>query len=312
MDRLASMAVFMKAVDLGSFAAAAAALGMSGPMVGKHIRALEDRLGVRLLNRTTRRQSLTEAGRAYYERCRVVLAEAEAADALAAEQSGEPAGRLRVTMPVHFGRYCVAPILLRLAGQHPRLELDLSFNDRFVDLANNEFDLAIRTGELKSHGGLVARRLASQRMIVCASAPYIDAHGEPRSIEELAGHRAVVYRRQGSVRPWLFPRDDGPPAEVLPRHRLRFDDLDAIADAAASGAGIAWLPGWLVHERLRSGRLVRLLPNEPEYPYEVSALWLQTPRLPSKLRAAVDALAQELPKLMEHELATPPPDAALR
>ncbi|TIV10320.1 MAG: LysR family transcriptional regulator, partial [Mesorhizobium sp.] len=127
MDRLTSMAVFVKTVDLGSFAAAAAALDLSGPMVGKHVRFLEERLGVRLINRTTRRQSLTDFGRAYYERCRLVLAEAEAADALAADQLSEPRGKLRVIMPVHFGRRCVAPILLELAQRYPALELDLSF-----------------------------------------------------------------------------------------------------------------------------------------------------------------------------------------
>lgn len=145
MDRLASMAVFVKAVDLGSFAAAAAALDLSGPMVGKHVRFLEERLGVRLLNRTTRRQSLTDFGRAYYERCRVVLAEAEAADALAADQLSEPRGRLRVTMPALFGRRCVVPILLKLAERYPALELDLSFSDHFADLAGDGFDLAIRS-----------------------------------------------------------------------------------------------------------------------------------------------------------------------
>ncbi|TIX81865.1 MAG: LysR family transcriptional regulator, partial [Mesorhizobium sp.] len=119
MDRLTSMAVFVKTVDLGSFAAAAAALDLSGPMVGKHVRFLEERLGVRLINRTTRRQSLTDFGRAYYERCRLVLAEAEAADALAADQLSEPRGKLRVIMPVHFGRRCVAPILLELAQRYP-------------------------------------------------------------------------------------------------------------------------------------------------------------------------------------------------
>src|SRR3954471_21140527 len=122
MDRLSSMAVFVKAAELGSFAAAADALEMSGPMVGKHVRFLEQRLGVRLINRTTRRQSLTDFGRAYYERCRVVLAEAEATDALAADQLSEPRGKLRVTMPAHFGRHCVTPVLLQLARQYPMLE----------------------------------------------------------------------------------------------------------------------------------------------------------------------------------------------
>ncbi|TIY02007.1 MAG: LysR family transcriptional regulator, partial [Mesorhizobium sp.] len=233
MDRLTSMAVFVKTVDLGSFAAAAAALDLSGPMVGKHVRFLEERLGVRLINRTTRRQSLTDFGRAYYERCRLVLAEAEAADALAADQLSEPRGKLRVIMPVHFGRRCVAPILLELAQRYPALELDLSFSDPIADLAEDGCDLAIRTGIL----------------------------------------------------------------EVMPVSRLRLDDLAAIADAAAAGMGLAWLPYWLVREHIQAGALVVLLPEQPGFLYDAYALWLQTPHLPLKVRLAVDALAAALPRL---------------
>jgi DNA-binding transcriptional LysR family regulator len=298
MDRLMSMAVFVKAVDLGSFSAAAVALDMSGPMVGKHVRLLEERLGVRLLNRTTRRQTLTDFGRAYYDRCRVVLAEADAADALAADQLGEPRGRLHVAMSVHFGRRCVAPILLGLARQHPALELDLSFGDAIVDLAEDGYDLAVRTGDPEDKAGLIARRVARQRMVVCAAPSYLDAHGCPQRIEELGDHEAVIYRRSGRVRPWLFPRKDQPPAEVMPAGRLRLDDLDAIADAAAAGMGLAWLPYWLVRERILSGELVRLLPDQPEYLYDCYTLWLQAPHLPLKVRLAVDALAARLPALM--------------
>jgi len=298
MDRLTSMAVFVKAVDLGSFAATAAALALSGPMVGKHVRSLEERLGVRLLNRTTRSQSLTDFGRAYYERCRVVLAEADAADALAADQLSEPCGKLRVTMPVHFGRHCVAPILLELVRQYPSLELDLSFSDRIADLAEEDCDLAIRTGDLEDKAGVIARRVARQRMVVCASPSYLERNGRPRQIEDLGGHQGIIYRRSGRIRPWLFPRKDQPPAEVTPANRLRLDDLDAIADAATAGMGLAWLPSWLVRERIQAGALVRLLPDQPEFPYDGHALWLQTPHLPLKVRLAVDALAAALPRLM--------------
>src|SRR5258708_8475272 len=169
MDRLMSMAVFVKAVDLGSFAAAADALDLSGPMVGKHVRSLEARLGVRLINRTTRRQSLTDFGRAYYERCQVVLAEAQAADALAADQLSEPCGKLRVTMPVLFGRRCVTPILLELAQQYPTLELDLSFSDRIAHLAETAYDLAIRTGDLDHNAAGTAPRHASHRLVLSPS-----------------------------------------------------------------------------------------------------------------------------------------------
>lgn len=299
MDRLESMAVFVKAVDLGSFTAAAVALDLSGPMVGKHVRFLEERLGVRLLNRTTRRQSLTDFGRAYYERCRLVLAEAEAADALAADQFSEPRGKLRVTMPAHFGRHCVTPVLLKLARQYPMLELDLSLSDRFADLAEDGYDLAIRTGVLDDKAGVIARRVARQGMVVCAAPSYLQRHGEPRRIEDLADHQAIVYRRLGQVvQPWLFAREGQPTLEITPTGRLRLDDLDAIADAAVDGMGLAWLPYWLVRERIQAGALVALLPDQPRYLYDCHALWLQTPHLPLKVRLAVDALAAALPKSM--------------
>jgi DNA-binding transcriptional LysR family regulator len=298
MDRLTSMAVFVKAVDLGSFAAAAAVLDLSAPMVGKHVRFLEERLAVRLLNRTTRRQSLTEFGRAYYERCRVVLAEAEAADALAADQFSEPRGRLRVTAPALFGRRCVLPILLELAQRHPALELDLSFGDPLTDLGEGSHDLAIRTGALADQAGVMARLVARQRMVVCAAPAYLEKHGEPRRIEEITSHSAILYSRAGRTRPWLFPRVDQAPAEVTPASRLRLDDLDAIADATAAGMGLAWLPRWLIRDRIQAGALVTLLPDEPEFPYDCYALWLQTPHMPTKLRLAIDALAAGLPRLM--------------
>jgi DNA-binding transcriptional LysR family regulator len=298
MDRLTSMAVFVKAVDLGSFAAAAAALDLSAPMVGKHVRFLEERIGLRLLNRTTRRQSLTDFGRAYYERCRLVLAEAEAADGLAADQLSEPRGTLRVTMPVLFGRRCVAPILLQLAQQYPRLELALSFSDNVTNLAEDGYDLAIRTGTIEDRAGVIVRRVARQQMVVCAAPSYLNAHGWPECIEDLGRHQTIIYSRSGPVRPWLFPREGELPAEFMPMSRLRLDDLDAIADAAAAGLGLAWLPCWLVRERIQAGALTVLLPQQPGLYYDCYALWLQTPYLLLKLRVAVDALAVGLPKFM--------------
>lgn len=302
MDRLTSMAVFVKAVDAGSFAAAAEALQLSAPMVGKHVRFLEERLGVRLLHRTTRRQSLTDFGRAYYERCRLVLAEAEAADALAAEAfaapNGQLRGRLRVTMPALLGRRCIAPILLTFAQRHPMLELDLSFNDRIADLAEDGYDLAIRTGALEDRAGMIARRIASHRMVVCAAPSYLAAHGQPQQIEDLGRHQAILYSRPGWVHPWLFPSGDGRIIEITPLSRVKLDDLDAIADAATAGMGLAWLPSWLVRDRVRAGALVPLLPDQPGYMFENHALWLKTPHLPLKVRAAVDLLAAELPKVM--------------
>jgi DNA-binding transcriptional LysR family regulator len=297
MDRFTSMAVFVKAVDLGSFAAAAEALELSAPMIGKHVRSMEERLGVRLLNRTTRRQSLTEFGRAYYEKCRIVLAEVDAADALAAGLHSEPRGRLRVTMPAHFGRHCVSPILLQLARRYPALEMDLSLSDRFADLTEDGYDLAIRTGSLQDRAGVISRRVASQRMVVCAAPSYLDSHGTPSQLDDISCHQAIIYHRSGrAVQPWLFPLDSQPPMQVMPLGRLRLDDLDAIAEAAVAGMGLAWLPWWLVHERIKAGLLVPLLTDQPCFLYECHALWVQTPYLPIKVRVAIDALVAKLPK----------------
>ncbi|MBB3455058.1 DNA-binding transcriptional LysR family regulator [Rhizobium sp. BK313] len=301
MDRLTSMAVFIRAVDLGSFAKAAEALGLSAPMVGKHVRFLEERLGVHLINRTTRRQSLTDFGRSYYERCRLILAEVEAADVLAANQLSEPRGLLRVTAPVHFGRHCVMPILMALVDEFPELQLDLSLSDRFVDLAEDGYDLAVRTGDPGNQAGISGRRVARQRMIVCGSPRYLETARRPTSISDLQQLKGIVYLRSGIVPPWMFPRDGDTPLEVLPSISARMDDLAAIADAVTCGAGLAWLPSWLVRDRLVAGSLIELLPDLSGFPYDVSALWLSTSAPLPKVRIAIDALARELPKYMGHQ-----------
>lgn len=298
LDRLTSMAAFVKVVELGSFIAAATALGLSGPMVGKHVRSLEDHLGTRLLNRTTRRQSLTEFGQTYYEHCRTIIKEIEALDGLAADQSREPRGHLRITMPVHFGRHCVAPILFNLAKRHPAVKFDLSFNDRLVDLAEGNFDLAIRTGKLEDSAMMASRCVARQQMVVCASPSYLAKHGEPRNVEELNEHTALVYRRTGSAAPWIFPRNHSCKIKIEPPHRFRFDDLDAIAEAAVAEMGIAWLPYWLVRDRILSGSLKMLLSAEPSFFYDCNAVWLRSPHMSRKVRVAIEMLAASLPRLM--------------
>ncbi len=300
MDRLTSMAVFAKVAEAGSFAAAAHAVGLSAPMVGKHVRFLEDRLGAQLIHRTTRRQSLTEFGRAYYDRCKLVLAEAAAAEALAGDLLGVPRGPLRVSLPVLFGRHCAAPALLRLAAEHPALELHLSFSDQIVDLMDGRFDLALRNGPLRDSAGLIARRVARQRMVVCAAPAHLAAHGVPPTLQALAAHPAVTYSRSGRAHPWLFPSGDGgPPLEILPNSRLRLDDLEAIADAATAGMGLAWLPCWLARDRIRSGALVPVLADVPGLAIDSHLLWLPAAPLPLRLRLAIDRLAAELPGMMD-------------
>ncbi len=299
MDRLDGIAVFVQAVETGSFAAAAARLNLSRSAVGKTVARLEARLGVRLFHRTTRSQSLSEDGQIYYERCLRALAELRTAEAMLESGRKQVTGRLRVTMPVLFGRYCVAPILLDLARQHPGLELDVSFSDRVVDLTEEGFDLAIRNGPLRSGAGLMTRRLAYQRMVVCAAPAYLETRGVPLSIADLADHDAVLYWRADLHRTWLFPNSDNPTVEIVPPARIRLDDLEAIADAAVTGAGLAWLPCWLIRGRVRKGELACVLADQPGMVFEAHAVWPRMPHLPLRLRLAIDALVGNLPRMIE-------------
>jgi DNA-binding transcriptional LysR family regulator len=205
------------------------------------------------------------------------------------------AGRLRVSAPVLFGRRCVAPVLARLAAQHPKLELKLSFSDRLVDLVEDGFDLAVRNAPIGDGAGLTTRTIALQRMTVCASPAYLAAHGSPNTLDDLSSHHAIVYARAGRVYPWRFLRADGKPLDLIRPSRLRFDDLDAIADAAAAGLGVAWLPCWLIRDRVRAGALAPLLEDAPRLVLKTSAIWPQTPHLALRVRLAIDALAASLP-----------------
>ena len=298
MDRLTGISLFVQAAEAGSFARAGDRIGLSRSAVGKGIARLEERLGARLFHRTTRSQSLTEAGQAFYERCRRILGELEAAEADLDSGRAAPAGRLKVTAPVLVGRRCVAPVLLDLMSRHPALRLEISFTDRPADLVEDGFDLAVRAGPLPDVAGLAARPVGRITMAVCAAPAYLARHGTPERLEELPGHALLVYGRAGRLSAWRFPEPDGRLRDLAPDGPVRFDDLEAIADAAAAGAGIAWLPCWLVAGRLRDGRLVRLLPGRPGFAFDVHALWPQGRYLPSKTRAAIDALTARLPAML--------------
>ncbi|MGJ3436788.1 LysR substrate-binding domain-containing protein [Serratia sp. Je.1.23.a] len=294
-DRLNGISVFVTAVEAGSFALAASRLHLSRSAVGKTIARLEQRLAVRLFHRTTRSLSLTDDGALFYERCLRALEEIRTAEMLLESGKQQVNGRLRVSMPVLFGRMCIAPLLTSMAREHPGLELELSFNDRVVDLIEDGFDLAIRNGTLVSSSGLVARRVGDHRMTLCAAPEYLLRSGEPKTLEQLAQHDAVTYMRAGVVRNWTLLDACGKEQEVIPKKGLQMDDLQAIADATVAGFGIAWLPCWLVRESLLEGELVRLMRNRPGMSFDVHAVWPQTPHLPLKVRLAVDTLVSKLP-----------------
>ncbi|QDF08223.1 LysR family transcriptional regulator [Myxococcus xanthus] len=299
MDRLGGVFAFVQAVEAGSFALAAERMGLSRSAVGKSIARLEERLETRLFQRTTRRQSLTEDGQAFYERCVRALAELEAAETALDSGRRAPTGRLRVSAPVMFGRHCAAPLLRELVLQHPGLELEIAFSDRMVDLVEEGYDLALRVAPLADHAGLTARRLGVQTMSVCAAPGYLKRHGRPKTLEDLGQHDAVVYGRNGVNKPWRFPDEQGGEQRITVQARLRFDDVETIMDAAVQGAGLAWLPRWLIAEHLRGGRLVEVLETQRPYGNEIYAVWPQSKHVTSKVRAAIDLLVARIPERLK-------------
>jgi DNA-binding transcriptional LysR family regulator len=297
-ERLDGVGVFVAVVEAGSFAVAAQRLAVTRSAVAKTIARVEQRLKVRLFNRTTRKQSLTDHGQAYYERCVRALAELEAAEECLESNRKAPAGKLRVTAPVLFGRHCVAPTLLALSEQHRDLQLEVSFNDRVVDLVEEGFDLAVRVGPLPDSSNLVARRLGVQRMGICASPEYLARHGCPSNAGELNGHLRIAYLSAGRAVPWRVFGDDGEVLVPQVKIRLGFDDLQAIADAAIAGAGLAWLPCWMMSPEVKAGRLAVVVSGDHMPGTEIHAVWPRATHLPMKVRVAVDALVSEIPRML--------------
>ena len=304
-DTLKDIPVFVAAVEAGSFAQAAIRLHLSRSAVGKSIARLEERLGVRLFQRTTRSQSLTDNGALFYEHCLRALEEIRGAESLLETGKQQVSGRLRVAMPVLFGRQCVAPLLIALAQEHPGLELEMSFSDRVVDLVEEGFDMAVRNGTLQDSSVLVARRLGEHRMVLCAAPDYLLKKGTPQSVDDLLHHAAINYLQAGRVLSWQLMDSEGASHTFTPRSSLNMDDLQAICDAALAGHGIAWLPCWMVSKEIHQGKLVPLLKQAPDVRFDDHAVWQQTPHLPLRVRIAVDTLASRLPSIMSLDRPAP-------
>ncbi len=300
-DTLKDIPVFVASVEAGSFAQAAVRLHLSRSAVGKSIARLEERLGVRLFHRTTRSQRLTDNGALFYERCLRVLEEIRGAESQLETGKHQVSGRLRVAMPVLFGRQCIAPLLIELAQEHPGLELEMSFSDRIVDLVEEGFDMAVRNGTLADSAVLVARRLGVHRMVLCAAPDYLIKNGQPQSVDDLRQYTAINYTRAGRVLPWQLMDYDGTSRTFIPRSSLNMDDLQAICDAALAGHGIAWLPCWMVIKEIHQGNLVPLFKQAPDVRFDVHAVWQQTPHLPLRVRIAIDMLVKRLPAVMSLE-----------
>jgi DNA-binding transcriptional LysR family regulator len=286
MDRLTSMTIFARAVELGSFSAAAAVFHMSPQLVGKHVRMLEQHLGVQLLNRTTRRQHLTEIGASYYERVKVILAEVEGADSLALDARARPSGLLRVNAPATFGIHALTPRLVEYLAAYPDVQVELSLSNRYIDAMEEAVDVVFRIGELED-SSRIARRLAPYRLVLCASPDYLAAHPKLVSPLDLARHACLGFPYTELRTHWNFDGPDGR-VTVPVANRLTIDSGEALLVAARAGAGLMLQPIELVAPDLAAGTLVRVLPKYTVPPRPLHLLYAPDRQMTPKLRSFVD------------------------
>ncbi|AFJ57948.1 MULTISPECIES: LysR family transcriptional regulator [unclassified Pseudomonas] len=283
--RFDGVELFLQIVERGNLTEAAERLNLTRSAVGKGLARLEARLGTCLLQRSTRRQRLTEDGQAYYEHCLRALAELEAAESVLESGRQQPRGRLRVSVPLAFGHHYAAPALWALLDRYPELEIDLCFSDRMIDLVQEGFDMAVRIGPLPDTDRLSARRLGQQAMGLAASPAYLQRKGAIDSIDDLAAHRGIAYRSNTAQRSRLASP-------------LIVDDLQAVADAAIAGVGLAWLPSWLIAHYALRGQLQAVLPSYREQPAPIHVIWPTAAHMPAKTRCAIDALVAATPSCL--------------
>ena len=293
MESLSDIAVFVQVVRAGSFTAAAEKLSLSKSVVSKYVTRLEDRLGARLLNRTTRRLSLTEVGQAFFERSRRALGEIEEAEAEVSRLQGEPRGELRLGSPMSFGILHIAPLLPAFQECYPELTVDMVLDDRRSDLVDEGFDLAIRIGELPD-SSLVARRLGPCRHVVCGTPEYFARHGAPQSPADLADHRALTYRYQDAPAEWRFVDSGGDYHRVEIDGRLQLNNSLALREVLLKGAGVTLTPTFVVGPDIQAGRLVAVLTEYKALEISIYAVYAQRKHLSPKVRAFVDFLSDRI------------------
>jgi DNA-binding transcriptional LysR family regulator len=294
------MGVFAKVVEAGSFVAAARHFGLSPAMVSKHVQTIEDRLGVRLLNRTTRQVSPTEVGQDYYERCLKILAELEEAERTASHLQTTARGLLKVTASFTYGIARLTPAIAGYLAKYPHVSVELSLNDRHVDLLAEGFDLAVRMGSLPD-SSLIARRLGHAQMMLCASPAYLERFGTPRTPQDLTRHHCLLHTYATSRGVWHFVDPDGKEQVVHVSGRFLANNGDALRTLAIKGDGIVQLPGFVVEQDIAAGRLVALLPAWKSVEIPIHAVYPHSRHLSAKIRTFVDFLAAELARAPERE-----------
>jgi DNA-binding transcriptional LysR family regulator len=284
--------MYVAVIDGGSFAAAADRLGVSRAMVSKQVQKLEEHLGTRLMNRTTRRLSMTETGRVFYERSVQIAADVEEAEQIAGENTRSPQGVLRVTIPLSYGQHRLAIILGAYTQAYPMVQLDISLSDRKVDLVEEGFDVAIRIGALPQ-SDLIAKKIGGAHSIACAAPDYLSRFGTPKTPDDLSNHACLGYSLTGGGADWRLESASGP--VIVPiAGPMKADNGDIIRLAAIAGAGIAFQPGFIVDEDIAAGRLVRVLPGWQSAEMGINALYPSRKHLSAKVRTFVDFVAAAL------------------
>ena len=291
MDKFQEMASFVAVVEAGSFIGAADATGLSKAAVSRHVAELEQRLGARLLHRTTRRLSLTDDGQLFFTRAKEMLAAIDEAESEISSRSGEPSGLLRINAPLTFGVLHLAPLWGRFAQLYPKVSLDIELSDRVVDLVEEGYDLAVRITNLPN-SQLVSRRLASTRMVACASPPYLALHGTPAHPDELAQHEVISYSYWAARNEWTFTAPDDSLVAVRTHARIHANNGDTCRAAALDHQGIILQPDFLVADDLRRGDLVELLPTYRAMTLGIHAVYPSRKHLPIKTRRLVDFLVE--------------------
>jgi DNA-binding transcriptional LysR family regulator len=289
MDRLTSLTAFVRVVDSGGFSAAGRKLNMSTTMVSNHVQALEERLGARLLNRTTRKVSLTDIGKTYYDRCTQILADIEQADDIAGAMQSTPRGTLRVYINTHIVPF-VAPIVAEFLRTYPEVKVDLNMGEREIDMVDEGIDVSVRLTQ-PTESSLIVRSLATWRHVLCCSPGYLDEHGRPAQLSELADRNCLQHANY-PYDEWRFVDRKGAPASVRVSGNLTSNSGDTLRRATLEGLGIWMAAGFLIRDDLEEGRVIRLLPEYRPVEMSMNAVYPHRHHLSAKVRTFIDLLVR--------------------
>jgi DNA-binding transcriptional LysR family regulator len=291
-NTFSTIPIFVAVVECGSFSLAAEKLGVTKSAVSKRVTQLEDELGIRLLNRTTRKLSLTEAGKRYYDHVSQALALAQQGMDAVTELQGEPKGKLKITAPMSFGVLYIAPIIAEFLEQFPKVTIDLQLEDQMVDLIEGEFDLAIRIGNLPI-SNLVAKRLVNCKSVLCASPEYIKRNGSPKKPSDLIDHNCLVYSYFRGGSEWTFEQQHNE-FKVIPKGNFIVNNSEAIRRALIEGLGVGQLPTFLVSKDILSGKLLPIMTPYSLPEHAIYAVFPERKHLPHKVRAFMEFVADKL------------------